>query len=402
MGVQTADVVIIGGGVIGASTAYFLARAGKDVILLEREDLGAGSSGACDGFVTLQTKKPGIHLRLALESTQLFQDLNNRLKAESGYDIAYRRTGGMIIIENEEQMQSMRQFVEGQRAAGLRVEILGIDEARKLEPGLSERLIGAAFSPDDGQVDPLNLTLAFAAAARRRGVRIMLHTAVTGVRVLWDRVRSVLTNQGEIGAEWVVNAAGALGSEVANLVGLQVPIVPRRGQVLVTEPLPPTFRHVISSARYIIAKFNNTRQMAVAQDEFTRLGVGLALEQTERGNVLIGSSREFVGFDRRVTYEGLQAIARYACHIVPALREVNIIRAFAGLRPSTPDGLPILGGVDGVSGFVMAAGHEGDGITLSPVTGRLIAELISTGKTSIPLAGFSASRFNPESPRAAN
>jgi sarcosine oxidase subunit beta len=198
-------------------------------------------------------------------------------------------------------------------------------------------------------------------------------------------VSAVETDAGRFEADIVINAAGVHAPEIGALLGLDIPIKPRRGQILVTESCPPMLRHCMISAKYIAAKFN--------PEIVKSTGEGVSIEQTENGNLLLGSTREFAGFDRRNTTEGLRRIATKTTAIVPALEQVNVIRAFAGLRPHTPDGLPILGPVADVSGFFMAAGHEGDGIALSPITGELIAQMIVTGKSDIPLDAFSLGRF---------
>jgi len=162
--------------------------------------------------------------------------------------------------------------------------------------------------------------------------------------------------------------------ELLKPLGIDIPIVPRRGQILVTEPLPPMIRHVLLCACYLIAKYHP--EELDPTDRHHRLGVGLAVEQTAHGGLLLGSTREFVGFDRRTTLAGIEAVAAHVKRLLPVLADVNIIRTFAGLRPKTPDGLPILGPVPELSGLIMAAGHEGDGIALAPVTGELVAEML--------------------------
>jgi sarcosine oxidase subunit beta len=169
------------------------------------------------------------------------------------------------------------------------------------------------------------------------------------------------------------------------MAGLEVPITPRRGQILVTAAVAPLLRHCLISAQYVAAKFKP--ELAAAG------GMGFSLEQVDSGNILIGSTREFAGFDRRTTFDGIRTIARRIVPVIPALKHVPVIRSFGGLRPYTPDGLPILGRAAGLEGFIMAAGHEGDGIALSAITGELIAELIATGRTQIPLEAFRLERF---------
>ena len=381
MASSTTDVIVIGGGVIGASVAYHLARRGVRATVLERGDMASGSSGACDGLVLLQSKRPGIHLRLAMESTKLF----NRLSEELPVPIEYRCRGGMVVIETKEEFHAMERYAQEQRETGLEVAILDIAAARRIEPQLSESLAGAAYSPLDGQVNPIALTHGLALGARALGARIRTHTEVTGLRLERGRVTGVETDQGRFSAGMVVNAAGVYAPRLGEMVGIPVPIRPRRGQLLVTEATKPMIKGTFISARYIAAKHNPE----LAKGE----GEGIAIEQTESGNLLLGSTREFVGFDWGTTVGGIRGIARRTMAVLPGLAALNVIRSFAGLRPYTPDGLPILGPVEGVEGLIMAAGHEGDGIALSPITGELIAQFIAEGRTKIPLDPFRLERF---------
>jgi sarcosine oxidase subunit beta len=382
MGSLRTDVVIIGAGIIGSSIAYHLAKHKLRVIVLERGDIASGSSGACDGLVFLQSKKPGIHLELALESRRRFDALAKQLPVP----IEYKATGGMVMAETEAEMAAMKQFVKAQQENGLDVTLLDGAGARRLEPHLSEQISGATFSALDGQVNPIALTLGFALGARSLGARIITGTSVTGIDMAAGRVSAVETDTGRIAAHIVVNASGARAPDIGQMVGLTIPIKPRRGQIIVTEHCPRMIQTCMISAKYIAAKYNPK----IAQGK----GEGISIEQTENGNFLLGSTREFVGYDKRTTPEGLQRIAAKTAGIIPALDRVHVIRAFAGLRPFTPDGLPILGPVDPIPGFFMAAGHEGDGIALAPVTGALMAQLIATGKSDIPLEDFRLGRFD--------
>ena len=366
------DIVVIGGGAIGTSIAYHLAKRHIDVILVEKDDIASGTSGACDGFIFMQSKKPGVHLQMALESAKLME----RLSTELQRDIEYERNGGMIVVKSQEDMPEMRKLVERQRKLGLEVHLLDAPEARKMEPCLSPDIAGATYSPMDAQVNPMSLCFAFAEAAKRMGAEILTDTEVTDISTENGKVEGVVTSRGVIGADVVVNAAGVYAPVIGRMVDVNLPIKPRRGQILVTEQVPPLLKRVMICSTYITSKFDPHQ----AQNS---LGVGMALEQTRAGSLLIGSTREFVGYNRSVTPEGTRAILEHASALFPVIGELNIIRTFAGLRPYTPDGMPILGKVDGIEGFIMAAGHEGDGIALSPFTGFLIAELIATGEMPI-------------------
>ena len=376
------DVVVVGGGVIGSSILYHLSKKKIQAVLLEKGELIAGTSGACDGLIFLQSKKPGPHLRLAQEGTKRFSNLKDELH----FDIEYRNKGGMIVIENDHELKLMERFVAEQRKIGLDISLLDSNQAREKEPSLSEKIFGSTFSPSDGKANPLLLTHAFIRAAKKLGARVFTENEVTGIALKSHQVRSVKTGKGEIETTIIVNAAGVHAPEIGKLVHLDIPIKPRRGQLLVTEPMPPVLNRGVLSAKYIAAKFDP----ALAETE----GEGISIDQTSSGNFLLGSTREFVGFDTRTTHQAMTNIATQAIHIIPQLKDTHIIRAFAGLRPYTPDGMPILGNVDGVEGFIVAAGHEGDGVALSPITGEVIAELIDTKTTPISLNEFRLERFN--------
>jgi sarcosine oxidase subunit beta len=237
----------------------------------------------------------------------------------------------------------------------------------------------------DGQVNPIKLTLALALGAKMLGAEIVTAKPVTGLVRGKAGTWSVAADQDVYKADTVVNAAGVMAPIIAEMVGLQILIKPRRGQLMVTGFDGVELNHCLISASYIAAKFN---------PEITNKGCqGVSIEKTGSGNLLLGSTREFVGFDRQTTMIGLKRIASRTSKIIPGLSCMNMIRCFAGLRPYTPDGLPFLGQVEGLDGLIMAAGHEGDGICLSLITGHLIAQLIVSGQTDLPLDDFSCSRF---------
>ncbi|MDK2822780.1 MAG: hypothetical protein PWQ67_1040 [Clostridia bacterium] len=385
---QKADVVVIGGGVIGTAITFYLSQRGQKVILIEKNDLASGASGACDQDIILQSKNPGIHLQLALASSQMYKTLEKELD----YDIEYENTGGMILIETPEELKIMEDFVNRQKALGLQVEILNYKEALRYQRGLSNHLVGSTYSPQDAHVNPIRLNLGFAQAARRYGAEILLETEITKIKVKNNQIEGLETNRGTIYTPVIINAAGAWAPSIGRMIGLKIPIKPRRGQIVITEPVPPFVMGDVLSARYIVAKYNpelynNSESAAV------KLGVGLSLSQTRKGNILIGATREFAGYDITNTRTGIKEILKNATRLIPELKEMNIIRAIAGLRPYTPDGLPLLGPVNGLNGFYLAAGHEGDGIALAPITGKIIADLITDGKTFMDVTALSPNRF---------
>jgi sarcosine oxidase subunit beta len=381
MGSGIPHIVIIGGGVIGTSIAWHLAKTSARVTLIESHDLASGSSGACDGLVFMQSKKPGVHLHLALESLKRFQTL----KKELPVNIEFRQTGGRVIIQTPAEYQAMEKFVREQQEIGLDVCLMDSRKTLAAEPFLSPDIYGSTWSSLDAQVNPINLTLGFALGAKKNHARIMTRTSVLGIDTRNNQVIGVATDQGDMAADMVINAAGAGAGRICQMVGIELPIAPRRGQIVVTQAARPMISSCMISAGYIAVKYDPS--LAAEQGE------GMSMEQTENGNLLLGSTREFAGFSRQNTLSGIRRIISRTTVVLPALKHLQVIRTFAGLRPYTPDGLPILGPVASLAGFFMAAGHEGDGIALSPITGELMAQMVLGQKTSVSLAPFSPERF---------
>ena len=385
--IKNADIIVIGSGVIGSSVAYNLTKKGARVALIEGGTLGCGSSCACDGFVIMQSKSPGPHLTMALASEILYRTLPEELD----WDIGYRHCGGMIVIERPEELEAMKVFMSKQQALGLDVQLLTGDEARKLEPALAPHIAGATVSSRDAQVNPMYLVNGYLHAAKRQGLTIYKNMPVTDITAEGGKVTGVTAGGEKFGADVIVYCGGVQTPKLMSKLGVDIPIKPRRGQLVITEPVEPLIHHVMLCARYIAAKYH-PELLEGAQDDALRLGVGMALEQTEEGGLLIGSTREFVGYDKNVTEIGFRTVTSHAARIVPALKRVRAIRTFAGLRPYTPDGKAFMGAVPGFRGLFLAAGHEGDGIAYSPITGKSMAELILDGKSEADLTPFAVDR----------
>ncbi len=384
---RDADVIIVGGGVIGCSVAWQLEKLGKSVLVLERKDVASGSAGATDGVVGYHTKKPGRQMDLAVQSIAMFRDLGKEL----GEDIEYGfEAGGMQPVEDKLQWDILSEIVAEQRKSGVDIRMISREEARKIEPNLAEDIYGALYSPTGGKVNPLKLTMAYARAAKRLGARIQTGTEVTGFIIKDGMVKGVQTGKGAYYAGVVVNACGSWAGKVAKLAGLDLPVKPRKGQLAVTEPVGKFMTATIQCARYNVVKF---RPEAVRDEAVLRLGASLSIEQTENGGMIIGGTREFAGYEEQNTFEAIDVMMKRAARFFPALANVSVIRFFSGFRPYTPDGMPLLGPVKTLGGFYMAAGHEGDGIALSPVTGKLVAEQIVNGESSYNIDAFSPNRF---------
>ncbi len=364
------DVVVIGGGIVGAACAYYLCAAGLDVHLVERNFPASGTSRACDGLILLWDKS-GAELELGQASAALWGDLSETLDL----DFEYARTGTVLLVENEDGVAAAQERVAAMKAAGVRAEALDGSGLRSLEPNLAPDLAGGAFFPDDAQVDPRRATLALLAAAQEQGLTLHTHAEVIAIRRAGNgggRVSQVVTRAGEIATETVVCAAGAWGNQVARLVGIETPIRPRKGHILVTAKAPGLIQHPLLEGGYA----------ATVQSASEGLEVAFVAEITASGTLLLGSSRQFVGYDRCVSLPVVRALAARAARFLPDLARngVKVIRSYAGLRPWSPDQRPLIGPVEAVPGFYLAVGHEGAGIGLAPVTGWLIAGWIISSK----------------------
>jgi sarcosine oxidase subunit beta len=379
------DIVVIGGGVIGTSITYQLARRGARVALLERADLASGATKANGTSVLMQTKTPGPKLALALESLAMFRSLSDELAR----DVGFVNEGGMIVAETPAECEFLDTKAASLRAHGLVVIRLGPSETVERQPALSNHILGSSYCPDGSVADPFLLTMAWADAAADLGAGIYPYTEVTDIHLRGSRVQSVETSSGPVRTGAVVNACGVWAPAIASLVGEELPILPRRGQISVTEPAPRFLTGKILGARYLLSKQIDGSGTAFAG----RTSYGTVLHQTPEGNVMIGSTRSFVGFDNHVTYEAQQMLVRGASRLVPRLRHLHIIRSFAGWRPATPDGLPIIGRSSRVENCYVAAGHEGDGIALAPATGKLVARLITGEVSDDSVKPYSADRF---------
>lgn len=374
-------VIVIGGGIIGTSVAYYLSKKDVEVTLFELKDIAAGSSGSCDRAIMIQSKKPGPTLDLALKSAKMYESL----ELELDEDLEYHKGGGMILIENEYELEVIQEMVERQQQVGLDVSIISGEQAREKIPSLSKNIIASTWWSEDAEINPMGTAFAFARAALRRNAKIKLNYAVQGFLIENDRVVGVKANYENYYADSVVVCTGVWTKKLLESLDIDVPIIPRKGEILVTERLPKVIDCNILSGSYIASKLQKGTD--------NPYGIGLAIGQTKSGTLLIGGSREFVGFDNSTNSNVIKEIAKRAIQAFPFLKNVNLIRTFSGLRPFTPDNLPILSEVPNVKGIYIGAGHEGDGIALAPITGKLMAEMICGEKTEFDMEPFSIVRF---------
>ncbi|MFF4394606.1 NAD(P)/FAD-dependent oxidoreductase [Streptomyces sp. NPDC001480] len=373
----TCDVVVVGAGMTGAACALYAARAGLDVVLVDRGPVAGGTTGAGEGNLLVSDKGPGPELALALLSARLWSDLAH----EDGESYEYEPKGGVVVATTPEDVTALTGFAAGQRAAGVTAVPVDADRLADLEPHLARGLAGAVHYPQDAQVMP---ALAAARLVRASGARLCTGWTVTGVlRTAGGAVRGVRTDRGEVHAPAVVNAAGTWGGDLARLAGVRLPVLPRRGFVLVTEPLPRLVRHKVYAADYVTD---------VASDS-AALQTSPVVEGTAAGPVLIGASRERVGFDRSFSLPVVRALAAGATRLFPFLQRVRAMRTYLGFRPYLPDHLPAIGPDARVPGLLHACGHEGAGIGLATGTGHLIAQALTGTPTELDLAPFRPERF---------
>ncbi|MES1206782.1 MAG: glycine oxidase ThiO [Pseudomonadota bacterium] len=370
MGSETADVAIVGGGVMGCAVALRLAQRGIAVTVIERGIPGAEASSAAAGMLAPQMEAdgPGPMLDLGLRSRALYPALAAELRDATGIDIGHVRSGVLAVALTEEDERALAARRLWQTARGMRVDTLAGAAAREREPALGEAVRSALGFPDDAQVNPKALARAFSQAAAAAGARFLEGRYVRRVRVEGGAATGVELDGDTLLASIVVVAAGSWSGLVEG-AGVAASVVrPARGQLVAIETRPPLFRHVLSVH-----------------------GRGYLVPRRD-GTVIAGSTVEMVGFRKEVTVGGLAEILGLARALVPALADAPVIDSWSNFRPFTEDHLPVLG-LTPVAGLVLATGHYRNGILLAPITAQAIADLVATGNAGIDLSPFSVSRF---------
>ncbi|MEW6264006.1 MAG: FAD-binding oxidoreductase [Thermodesulfobacteriota bacterium] len=367
---QTADVVIIGGGVMGCALAYNLARQGLKALVIEKSDIGGEASGSNGGGVR-QSARNAKELPLAMASVRIFGQLHEEL----GRDVEYVRQGNLRLCTSAEEIEAMRKSVAGQKALGLELELLDRKQVLEMNPYVSEKVQAATFCPTDGHANPLLTTYAFYLRARELGAEFLTHEEAGAIKLRKGRVAAVVTDRRTIETDTLVNAAGLGGRRIANLVGLDLPMKPTFTEALITEPYPPLFPQMIGHAKGLFYG-----------------------RQTKHGSFFWGG---MAGTEQYIYQEGKPlfhfigpAISRMVLDFFPVLGGLNVIRTWSGLIEGMSDGLPVLGFTEEVPGFIFCAGFSGHGFGLAPAIGRIMAELILDCRASIPIHEFCYARFN--------
>lgn len=370
------EVVIIGAGIVGAMCAYYVNRAGLKAIVIDRGTVASGTTGAGEGNIMVSDKSPGPELELALKSRDMWfevaQDLGNEFELVA--------KGGLAVSRGD--ASSLFELSNSQSVAGVQTKRVGASEIQELEPFISKAIQNGVHYPQDAQCQPMLAAAHILRQLQRRGLEFIGHQEVLKIERKSENL-TVRTSTLEIKSDFVVNAAGTWAGEIARLAGSELPIMPRRGFILVTAPLPKYVNHKVYDSDYV----DN-----VASSD-ADLQTSTVIEGTQSGTILIGASRERVGFDKSISVSVIQRLARQATSLFPVLAGAQLLRVYNGFRPYSPDHLPVIGADSLIPGLYHCAGHEGAGIGLSAGSGKVIAQLIKNETPIVNPEPFSPARF---------
>jgi sarcosine oxidase subunit beta len=366
---ESADVVIVGGGVMGCAIAYHLSKEGLKPVVVEKSDIGGEASGSNGGGVR-QSARNLKEMPLAMESVRMYGELHEEL----GMDVEYVRKGNLRLCTSEDEVETLRKSVENQKAVGLDLEMLDRKQVLEINPYIGDMVVGASYCPTDGHVNPFLVTYGFFKRARERGARFYTGERVREIRLQKGRVKGVVTDKRTLESDTVINAAGVAGREICNMAGLDLPMRPVFSEALITEPYPPLFPQMFGHARGLFYG-----------------------RQTVHGPFFWGG---FVGTEQYIHRGGKPlfhyigpSISEAVIDYFPVLKDLHVIRMWSGLIAAMSDGLPVLGFTEEVPGFVLCTGFSGHGFGLAPLIGRLMSELIMDCEVSVPINDFCFSRF---------
>lgn len=369
---KNADIVIIGGGISGCSIAYNLAKKGvKNIVVIEKQFLCSGSTGRCGAGIRMQWGTERNCL-LSKMSVEFYEHANEEL--EYDYDIEFNQGGYLMVAGNQKEFDLFKKNVEIQNRLGIPSEVLTPKEAKEIIPYMDEtKITGATFCKKDGHLNPFHTTQAYANAAKRLGVEIMTFTTVTGIDVKNGRVVGVKTDKGYISTPIVVDAAGGYSKEIGKMAGIDVPVYPQRHEILVTEPLD-----YLQGPMYMGFSLN------------------IYIQQAPNGTFIMGRGDENEPKDFRTTssWQFMEEMAKTCGTLLPLLKNLNVVRQWAGLYCMTADAHPIYGAVKEVEGFYLACGFSGHGFMLGPATGLLMAQTILGEPTTISIDNLDKDRFS--------
>ncbi len=368
---KTANCVIIGGGISGVAIAYNLAKKGmKDIVVLEKGYLSSGSTGRCGAGVRMQWGTE-MNCSFAKYSIEFFERANEELEYEG--DIEFKQGGYLIVAATEKEEQQFKKNLELQHRLGIPSRFLTPSEAKEIIPYMDETQIRCAtFCPKDGHLNPFTSTDAYARAAERLGVTIHKFTEVTGIDTEGGKVTAVHTNKGSISTPLVINAAGGHSKRICDMVNVDLPLYPERHQILVTEPVDP-----------------------LQGPMFMSFSQNIYCQQTPHGSFIMGrgDANEPRDFNMNASWSFMEEMAKTTCRLLPLLKDLRVVRQWAGLYEMTPDRQPIYGRVPELDGFIIAAGFSGHGFMFGPATGLVIAETVMGETPSLPMHLLDRDRF---------
>jgi glycine oxidase len=366
----TKDVIIVGAGIVGCSLAFELAKAGLQVCVLDKGGIGEESSAAAAGMLSGQhgVTNFGARYQLHVEARELHARLADELRELTGIDVGFCRWGILELLFTPGEVRAADRCYTLQTQAGLRVERLTREEALALEPAINPDIQGAIRYVDEAHVHNGRLTIALGEAGRRAGAELRSGEAATALIRQGERIIGVRTPSETLQTETVVVANGAWSADLVRPLGLMLPVKPVRGQMLAVRTVPRAVHQVIYGRHmYVVPR--------------------------PEGETLIGATVEDVGFRKEVTLEGLEELIQAGRRVAPGIMGQSVLRTWAGLRPGSPDGLPLVGSVDGLSGLILAVGHYRNGILLGPMTGVLVKQLLVEGVHSPHLDLLRPERF---------
>lgn len=361
---KSADIIIVGAGVIGCAVAYHLAREGVAVVLLERGRVGREASWASAGI--LNHGRPASrhpYERLAALSRGLFEPLVKELIELTGVDPEYRSSGGIHVFLDEEGVEQARNYYRGSVLSGLEVEYLDPADLFELEPALNRKARAAIRFPGDGSIRPPRLVRSLSLAAQRLGTRILEHSPVVDLEIRSGRVAAILTPEDRILGESFVLATGAWSGLVGNRVGVNLPVYSSKGEIVLLESLPGMLGQIVN---------NNGHYLVPRSD----------------GKLLVGATEEAVGFNKTSTMHGVLELLTWAFHVAPGLSDATFVTSWAGLRPAARRGGPFLGRLQDFENLYVATAHNSNGMLLSPASGLLMSQLLMNRPTTLPLEPF--------------
>jgi glycine/D-amino acid oxidase-like deaminating enzyme len=375
--VKNPDAIVIGAGIVGASCALYLTNAGLRVLVVDRGPVAGGTTGAGEGNILVSDKAPGDELTLALRS----RDLWFEMQEDVGDTFELEPKGGVVVARHDDQ--PLNDFARAQRSAGVDAQEVSDKELHELEPHLTREITSGVFYPQDSQCQPMLAAAHILRTVRARRGEVITGATVTSIESHEGRVTGIRTTKGNFSSPIVVNATGTWAGEIAKLAGTNLPIAPRKGFILVTAPAPRLIFHKVYDSDYV----------ANVASSDADLQTSTVVEGTRSGTILIGASRERIGFDGRMNVQILRRLASQATSLFPVLRDISLLRAYRGFRPYAPDHLPVIGQDSIISGLWHSAGHEGAGIGLAPASAQLITQQIIGAKTFMDPIAFSPARF---------